>query len=56
MDLGHLKEQIEKLVFINNLIFKQCEESVRALYTLEDEIKQLEYIYGETKEKLEHYI
>ena len=56
MDLGHLKEQIEKLIFINNLIFKQSEESVRALYTLQDEIKELEYVYESTKKQLEQYI
>ena len=53
MDLGHLKEKIEKLIFVNKLIFKQGDESKQALYTLEDEVMELERLYNEVRPQLE---
>jgi len=53
MDLGHLKEKIEKLIFVNKLIFKQGDESKQALYTLEDEVMELEYVYKAVRDAYE---
>ena len=56
MELCHLREKIEKLIFINNLIYGHGVESLRALYTLEDEIKEFEAVYMAVKDKLERCI
>lgn len=53
MDLEHLKEKIEKLIYVNNLIFKHGDESKQALYTLEDEILELERVYQAVYDDLE---
>lgn len=45
MELSYLIEKLDKLIFINDLIYNYGIESTQALYTLTDEIKQLEEVY-----------
>lgn len=56
MDLAHLKEKIEKLIYVNRLIFKQGDESKQALYALEDKVMELERLYNEVRPQLEKCI
>lgn len=56
MDLSMLREKLEKLFFINNLLYSYGVESKEACYVLEDEIKHLEEVYQEVKEQLENCI
>jgi len=53
MDLAHLKEKIEKLIYVNRLIFKQGDESKQALYVLEDEVMELERVYHAVRDVFE---
>ncbi len=56
MELSQLKEKIEKLIFINNLLFEHGVETQQALYTLLDEIKEMETVYLAVKNKFESLI
>jgi len=53
MELGYLKEKLEKLFFINNMIYMYGIETPQALYALQDEIKETEDVYTEVKEQFE---
>ena len=56
MLLCHLRDKLEKLFFLNNLIITCGGESMEALYTLEDEIQELEKVYEEVADQLEKCI
>ena len=56
MNLSHLRDKLNKLFFLNNLIIASGSESLNALFALEDEIKELERIYNEVSEQLEECI
>ena len=56
MSLSRLRDKLKKLFFVNKLIGDCGEESLDALYVLEDEIKELERVYEEVSEMLENCI
>ena len=56
MLLCHLRDKLEKLFFLNNLICDCGGESIDALYVLEDELKELEKVYEEVADQLEECI
>lgn len=55
-ELTYLMEKLDKLIFVNRLIIAAGQESTEALYTLEDEIKQLENLYLSMKNKMERLV
>ena len=56
MNLSHLRDKLNKLFFLNNLIVVSGSESLNALFALEDEIKELERVYNDVSEQLENCI
>ena len=56
MNLSHLRDKLNKLFFLNNLIVVSGSESLEAMCVLEDEIKELERVYNDVSEQLEECI
>lgn len=48
-----LRDRLTKLLFLNNLMIATGQESVEALYVIEDEIKLLEIAYQNAADELE---
>lgn len=48
-----LRDRLTKLLFLNNLMIATGQESVEALYVIEDEIKLLEAAYQNAADELE---